>query len=277
MNTERTEKFVNAIACDLEEGGFRQVSGTMLRRTLATAVSAALPLLAEQQVAELPPLPRTQEFTNLYGVIRAFSAEQMQQYARTALAATGKQQVGDDCQSCKGSGEGRAITGSGPDVYEVDALCSACGGTGAPAQQVGEVQGDALAACETCSGWGRIGGPSFYAPDEGGDPCPDCNPASRQPVGRERVAWASTGATGHKVVAMPDLHKLPYGDYDLYAAPPAQGIDLGQLWEPIKEAVHTALSAHMMGISHAKRERVAVYVARLLRDAQRDAAPGVVS
>lgn len=49
MNTERTEKFVNAIACDLEEGGFRQVSGTMLRRTLATAVSAALPLLAAQQ------------------------------------------------------------------------------------------------------------------------------------------------------------------------------------------------------------------------------------
>ncbi|WP_141057034.1 hypothetical protein [Stenotrophomonas rhizophila] len=48
MNTERTEKFVNAIACDLEEGGFRQVSGTMLRRTLATAVSAALPLLQSQ-------------------------------------------------------------------------------------------------------------------------------------------------------------------------------------------------------------------------------------
>lgn len=95
MNTERTEKFVNAIACDLEEGGFRQVSGTMLRRTLATAVSAALPLLAEQQVAELPPLPRTQEFTNLYGVTRAFSAEQMQEYARAALAATGKQQVGE--------------------------------------------------------------------------------------------------------------------------------------------------------------------------------------
>ena len=53
MNTERTEKFVNAIACDLEEGGFRQVSGTTLRRTLATAVSAALPLLAEQQVGEV--------------------------------------------------------------------------------------------------------------------------------------------------------------------------------------------------------------------------------
>ncbi len=54
MNTERTEKFVNAIACDLEEGGFRQVSGTTLRRTLATAVSAALPLLeAGNPVSEL--------------------------------------------------------------------------------------------------------------------------------------------------------------------------------------------------------------------------------
>lgn len=51
--------------------------------------------------------------------------------------------------------------------------------------------------------------------------------AARQPVGQERVAWASTGATGHKVVAMPGLHKLPCGDYDLYAAPPAQAVDRG--------------------------------------------------
>lgn len=57
--------------------------------------------------------------------------------------------------------------------------------------------------------------------------------AARQPVGQERVAWASTGATGHKVVAMPGLHKLPYGDYDLYAAPPAQAVDLAQFREPI--------------------------------------------
>lgn len=28
--------------------------------------------------------------------------------------------------------------------------------------------------CKTCDDNGRIGGPSFYAPDEGGDPCPDC-------------------------------------------------------------------------------------------------------
>jgi hypothetical protein len=33
--------------------------------------------------------------------------------------------------------------------------------------------------CSTCNGTGMIGGPSFYAPDEGGERCPDCNaPAS---------------------------------------------------------------------------------------------------
>lgn len=30
--------------------------------------------------------------------------------------------------------------------------------------------------CATCNDNGRIGGPSFYAPDEGGVPCPDCAP-----------------------------------------------------------------------------------------------------
>lgn len=28
--------------------------------------------------------------------------------------------------------------------------------------------------CQSCNGYGMIGGPSFYAPDEGGVPCPDC-------------------------------------------------------------------------------------------------------
>lgn len=60
MKTEHLDKFVNAIACDLEEGGFRQVSGTMLRRTLATAVSAALPLLQSQAgtPSALPSTPQ---------------------------------------------------------------------------------------------------------------------------------------------------------------------------------------------------------------------------
>jgi hypothetical protein len=40
----------------------------------------------------------------------------------------------------------------------------------APAQPCGE---DVV--CATCKGHGMIGGPSYYSPDEGGEPCPDCN------------------------------------------------------------------------------------------------------
>jgi hypothetical protein len=48
--------------------------------------------------------------------------------------------------------------------------------------------------CETCDGVGMIGGPSYYAPDEGGVPCPDCTPtgavlALAAPAS-EPVAWA---------------------------------------------------------------------------------------
>jgi hypothetical protein len=44
--------------------------------------------------------------------------------------------------------------------------------------------------CATCNGHGMIGGPSFYAPDEGGEPCPDCSPPAptSHPI--------PTGATG---------------------------------------------------------------------------------
>ena len=48
MNSPSLERFVNAIASDLEEGGFREVTGTTLRRNLTTAVQAALPLLSAQ-------------------------------------------------------------------------------------------------------------------------------------------------------------------------------------------------------------------------------------
>lgn len=48
MNGPNLERFVNAIASDLEEGGFREVTGTRLRRNLATAVEAALPMLSTQ-------------------------------------------------------------------------------------------------------------------------------------------------------------------------------------------------------------------------------------
>ena len=41
-------------------------------------------------------------------------------------------------------------------------------------EQVGEAQATAQAVCQTCNGNGVIGGPSYYAPDEGGERCPDC-------------------------------------------------------------------------------------------------------
>ncbi len=40
-------------------------------------------------------------------------------------------------------------------------------------------------ACLTCGGSGWIGGPSFYAPDEGGEECPDC--ALTAPVATEQA------------------------------------------------------------------------------------------
>ncbi len=105
MNTERTEKFVNAIACDLEEGGFRQVSGTTLRRTLATAVSAALPLLADTGIPTWQPAELAEqqgvelvELAMVEKAMLAHAGKHVTRYAIAelrALAATGKQQVGE--------------------------------------------------------------------------------------------------------------------------------------------------------------------------------------
>ncbi len=62
MNRPNLERFVNAIASDLEEGGFREVTGTTLRRNLSTAVQAAMPMLnggfnglASQRLPQVPP------------------------------------------------------------------------------------------------------------------------------------------------------------------------------------------------------------------------------
>lgn len=41
--------------------------------------------------------------------------------------------------------------------------------------------------CSTCDGTGMIGGPSYYSPDEGGVPCPDC--ASREPFQQRVQPW----------------------------------------------------------------------------------------
>ncbi|KUO98021.1 hypothetical protein AR276_23835 [Stenotrophomonas maltophilia] len=103
----------------------------------------------------------------------------------------------------------------------------------AAALRVGAARQPVEAAPQGCDACDRTG---IRQNDEGRNICcPDCDLGRvcagdiRQPVGQARVAWASTGATGHKVVAMPGLHKLPYGDYDLYAIPHAQALDLDEL------------------------------------------------
>lgn len=346
MNTERTEKFVNAIACDLEEGGFRQVSGTMLRRTLATAVSAALPLLAdqqegqhltaakgtllalgyswngfqweaisppaelaEQQGVELPPLPRTHYNACGDGSEPLYTAEQMEEYARAALAATGKQQVGeiesaDDDWHLRGyayaSKQATTCASCGKHKHtplRIDAMggyvCLTCidqklgalmNEFGYQSEQVGEVQGYALDtdrvlsladvhAEESREDGVRLldrGGLLAFAQDVA------AALAARQPgaqtvwveVRREddqtfprvmKQDQAEAFLRTCNVRPIPTIHAL-------YAAPPAQGIDLGQ----VREAVEMAMEAPIK--DRAQRRRLEALLALI---DQRDAAPGV--
>lgn len=63
---------------------------------VARALQLAAPAeLAEQQGVSLPPLPRTHYNACGDGSEPLYTAEQMDDYARAALAATGKQQVGE--------------------------------------------------------------------------------------------------------------------------------------------------------------------------------------
>lgn len=232
MNTEHIEKFVNAIACDLEEGGFRQVSGTTLRRSLTEAVASALPLLAEQQAFHRSAL--------MHALSDAFSAGaeglQFAGGARCdallgALAATGKQQAVDGCTESNCS---RCRTH--PD-HRGDMPHAGIGST--VEQQVGEVQGDALAAIN------RVVEQLEYM-ERGCRIHPDylddarvaqAALAARQPGAQVPVAvvgsdftllWAGSGP----IAPIVERHGLKRGSL-LYAAPPAQGIDL----EPMRTLV----------------------------------------
>lgn len=58
--------------------------------------------------------------------------------------------------------------------------------------------------CETCKGSGMIGGPSFYAPDEGGVPCPDCAFPSpdREQAGEAQARKVTVARMGHGVISV---------------------------------------------------------------------------
>jgi len=149
-------------------------------------------------------------------------------------------------------------------------------------QQVGEVQGDAL--IDTALGY-------LSTALDDLDSSPDRRPgimvteamqalreaiAARQPGAQLPVGQVRTRVDGVFIAELfPGVADRVSNMAPLYVAAPAQGIDLGQLWEPIKDAVHTALSAHVPGMRQNRRELVAVYVARQLHDGQRDSARGM--
>lgn len=60
--------------------------------------------------------------------------------------------------------------------------------------------------CTTCNGHGMIGGPSYYAPDEGGEPCPDCAPAT-QPA---QTAQSGIDALFASVTDWMNTHRIPF-------------------------------------------------------------------
>lgn len=100
--------------------------------------------------------------------------------------------------------------------------------------------------------------------------------AAHQLGAQERVAWASTGATGHKVVAMPGLHQLPYGDYDLYATRYGQGIDLGKFLPhttPVIDKLQDVMATHGFAVP----VRVISDALRTAMEWQHDAASGVAN
>ncbi|MEG0181977.1 MAG: hypothetical protein RR704_00775 [Stenotrophomonas sp.] len=297
MNTERTEKFVNAIACDLEEGGFRQVSGTMLRRTLATAVSAALPLLHPAELAE--PSGNSGEMAEQQGVHDALAAtlgdlsvrgmiddvpariigEAARKDMAAAIAATGKQQVGDvqgdaraqfeawHCEKFKTRWQTGAPTrdmhnGAYAEKYgpaeqqvrweawqggwqaalaarrpgaqvpvstatqpgkRVSILESACG----PARKFDPVAADAeLASVPLVPLWEL---PELH-PRKVAAECLTTMERARQstkPHTANRVRLTNAIALVGRFVAQMERSER------LGTAPPAQGIDLGQFWEPV--------------------------------------------
>lgn len=58
-----------------------------------------------------------------------------------------------------------------------------------------EAQAARSVNCATCNDNGMIGGPSYYAPDEGGEPCPDCQPRT---MVVEPEAQPTTGTVAYK-------------------------------------------------------------------------------
>lgn len=176
--------------------------------------------LAEQQGVELPPLPASRGFIQWHSPqavhqAHGFTSTQMQDYARAALAATSK-------------------------------------------QQVGEVQGDAREAIDA-----RFRSGNSIPVERASVPREEWESlkaalAYRQPGSQVPTLWVSSGqleefrngsaSFGARIPAR--LEKAGLFDTPLYAAPPAQGIGLGQFREAVQ-------AQFWLKVSEARRSSMA--------------------
>ncbi|HGP0655554.1 TPA: hypothetical protein ACKP0Q_000741 [Stenotrophomonas maltophilia] len=179
----------------------------------------------------LPPLPKMQRFTNLYGETYAYSAEQMRDYARAALSAQPSQ-----------GGQGDALELLERYDWAVSALDAELnegwdeGGRRARLQSDrDEVRAELIAAL-----------------------------AARQPVG-EPVADAGRSAAYDAIDRflrnnMDDEAYAAYVEHleALWAAVPAQAVDLGQFREAVAYAARSADFATHVEIGSKLRELLAL-------------------
>lgn len=135
----------------------------------------------------------------------------------------------------------------------------------APAQQ---------AKCRTCDDNGRIGGPSFYAPDEGGEPCPDCSAPVQQvsvPECYARLLKHAFGMTfgedwNRGTAAETHRNKLIEAVFDcrhlLAAAPAAPAADAGLVLEQAMYALIGIGYHENSGLVHELRQSLAAHRAK---------------
>jgi len=220
-----------------------------LSRALADATAPQPAELAEQQGVDLPPLPASSAHDPHTGE-PLFSESKMRMFANAALAATGKQQAGEN------------PAWRDELVREAHARGLMEGLDSPRPQQVGEVQGDALLPCPFC---GSEDAEMQQCQAEHYVQCLECEgatalfssrrearelwnrrvtlaarqPGAQVPVGFQIMRrsaddtcfngrWDNPPAGFHDDREYFSSSPGRFRVRDIYAAPPAQGIDLGQ-------------------------------------------------
>jgi len=153
---------------------------------------------------------------------------------------------------------------------EQDGTCPDCNGVGLTGGQ----QSFHAPDCQTCNGTGLIGGPSFYAPDEGGEPCPDCtHPTPDDEELRrdaERYRWLRRALSDRANGKSHWFCLIPDGCPEELDAPidaalaAARGLRHGTDWD---NGTHAKLHGYRQKLLTALDERDALLREALLREA----------